>query len=121
MAQTETTFSQWDACVADGGCNGYEPEDRGWGRGNQPLINVSWHDAQNYVDWLNSKSDGAPYRLPSEAEWEYAARAGTTTRFAFGSELTEDQANFGRRVRETRAVGMGFRVICSSPSECSSL
>src|SRR5262249_32283427 len=70
------TFDEWDACVADGGCDAYRPSDQGWGRGRRPVINVSWHDAQTYVEWLSRKT-GKTYRLLSEAEREYAARAGT--------------------------------------------
>ncbi|MDZ7792064.1 MAG: formylglycine-generating enzyme family protein [Xanthomonadales bacterium] len=92
LAKTEVTFAQWDACVSDGGCS-HRPEDRGWGRGNRPVMNVNWNDAQEYVRWLSRKT-GADYRLPSEAEWEYAARAGTTTRFNTGNCITSDQANF---------------------------
>lgn len=80
LGRTEITFAQWDACVADGGCNGYLPKDEGWGRGERPVINVSWDDAQAYVQWLSLKT-GKSYRLPSEAEWEYAARAESTTPF----------------------------------------
>ncbi|MBL8527052.1 MAG: SUMF1/EgtB/PvdO family nonheme iron enzyme, partial [Burkholderiales bacterium] len=76
------TFDEWDACVAAGGCK-YKPEDAGWGRSRRPAINVSWNDAQEYVAWL-SKKTGKPYRLLSEAEWEYAARGGTTTRYPWG-------------------------------------
>jgi len=93
MGTTAVTFAQWDACVADGGCNGYRPDDAGWGRGDRPVINVSWDDAQTYIVWLNRKT-GQRYRLPSEAEWEYAARAGTTTRFSTGDCLSTDQANY---------------------------
>ena len=89
----EVTFDEWDACVKEGGCGGYRPDDQGWGRGRRPAINISWEDAKRYVDWLSRKT-GKPYRLLSEAEWEYAARAGTTTRFSFGEALSPDQANY---------------------------
>ncbi len=86
------TFAEWDACVAEGGCGGYKPSDEGWGRDDRPVINVSWDDAQAYVTWL-SKKTGKTYRLLSEAEFEYAARAGTTTRFWWGDSFSEGQAN----------------------------
>jgi formylglycine-generating enzyme required for sulfatase activity len=104
IGKYEVTFEEWDACVAAGGCNGYQPDDRGWGRGRRPVINVSWDDAQAYMAWL-AEATGKPYRLPSEAEWEYATRAGTTTRYAFGDEITEKEANFGGTVGKTTEVG----------------
>ena len=87
----EVTFAEWDACVSDGGCGGYRPSDRGWGRGSRPVINVSWEDAQGYVAWLSRKT-GAEYRLLSESEWEYVARAGTTTRYWWGRGIGENRA-----------------------------
>ena len=100
----EVTFEEWDACAADGGCGGYRPDDKGWGRGRRPVINVSWDDAQGYVRWLSRKT-GEEYRLLSEAEWEYASRAGTTTRYSFGHEITPSDANYGRNMGETQPVG----------------
>ncbi len=93
VSRYEVTFAEWDACVASGGCNGYTPDDNGWGRGRRPVINVSWIDAQNYVAWLSERT-GQRYRLLTAAEWEYAARAGTNTPFHFGSTISFDQANF---------------------------
>ncbi len=93
VGKYEVTFDEWDACVAAGGCGGYQPKDQGWGRGRRPVIDVRWRDAKAYVDWL-SKETGKEYRLLSEAEWEYAARAGTATPFSTGRTITTDQANF---------------------------
>jgi len=92
VSRTEITFADWDACVADGGCN-HNPDDSTWGRGDRPVMNVSWNDVQEYLAWLSSKS-GKAYRLPSESEWEYATRAGSTGRFNTGDCITTDQANF---------------------------
>jgi formylglycine-generating enzyme required for sulfatase activity len=87
------TFAEWNACVADGGCNGYTPSNEGWGGGDRPVINVSWNDAKSYADWLSRKT-GQHYRLLSEAEFEYAARAGTTTLFWWGDSISPAQANY---------------------------
>ena len=92
MSRYEITFSLWDACLADGGCYSYRPSDRGWGRGNRPVINVTWDEVQNFIEWLNMKT-GKHYRLPSEAEWEYAARAGTKTEYSWGDKPVHNQAN----------------------------
>jgi formylglycine-generating enzyme required for sulfatase activity len=73
------TFDQWDACVTGGGCEtNTRPNDRTWGRGSRPVINVDWREAQNYVAWLNRMTGTDSYRLLSEAEWEYAARGVTS-------------------------------------------
>ena len=93
VAKFEVTFAEWDACVAEGGCK-HNPRDQGWGRGKRPVINVSWNDiGTDYLPWLSRKT-GKSYRLLTEAEWEYAARAGTTTPFSTGRTITTDQANF---------------------------
>jgi len=91
MSESPVTLAQWDACAAARGCNA-QPTDEGWGRGNQPAINISWDDAQQYVRWLSQKT-GRQYRLPSEAEWEYAARAGTRTRYWWGDDTGSSHAN----------------------------
>jgi len=69
------------------------PSNRGRGRDNRPVINVSWHDAQEYCAWLSGQT-GHGYRLPSETEWEYACRAGTQTPFSFGGNITPEQVNY---------------------------
>jgi formylglycine-generating enzyme required for sulfatase activity len=92
VGRFEVTFAEWDACVAGGGC-GYRPSDQDWGRGRRPVIRVSWDDAQSYVIWLKQRT-GQTYRLLSEAEWEYAARAGTTTPFWTGVTISTEQANY---------------------------
>ncbi len=92
IGKYQVTFDEWDACVADNGCGGLRPNDGGWGRGRRPVINVSWDDAQSYVGWLSRKT-GKPYRLPTEAEWEYAARAGASTYFPWGDDIGRGKAN----------------------------
>jgi formylglycine-generating enzyme required for sulfatase activity len=91
VGRYEVTFAEWDACVAAGGCN-TKPSDAGWGRDYRPVINVSWNDAKEYVGWLSQKT-GKTYRLLSEAEWEYAARAGSTTAFWWGNDVGRNNAN----------------------------
>jgi formylglycine-generating enzyme required for sulfatase activity len=108
IGKFEVTFAEWDAARNDAewdvaqreanskpgtACPSNLPDDRNWGRGNRPAICVSWNDAQAYVKWLSKKTSKA-YRLPSEAEWEYAARAGTTGPFFLDGVITSDQANY---------------------------
>ncbi len=93
MGQTEVTFKQWDACYDAGGCS-YNPEDKGWGRGNRPVINVTWNDAKEYITWLNNQT-GKHYRLPSESEWEYAARSGSSKKYSWGNNIDCSQARYG--------------------------
>ncbi len=91
IGRYEVTFEEWDQCVAAGGCQ-HRPVDRGWGRGNRPAINLSWNDAKQYVRWLSQKT-GKTYRLPTEAEWEYAARGGTNTTYWWGRSTGAGEAN----------------------------
>ena len=91
LARYETTFADWDACAAAGACRG-GVSDIGLGRDRRPVMLVTWNDAKDYTDWL-SRLTGKAYRLPSEAEWEYAARAGSGTRFPWGNEVGRGHAN----------------------------
>ncbi len=104
IGQLEVTFDQWDACVAAGAC--VAAKDGGWGRGKRPVINVSFNDARAYVVWL-SKKTGERYFLPSESEWEYAARAGSKTPWNTGSGISSDDANILNTFKQT-VPGGGF-------------
>jgi formylglycine-generating enzyme required for sulfatase activity len=90
VSKFDVTFADWDACVSVGGCP--KVSDLTFGRNTKPLINVTWTDAQKYVAWL-AKMTGQPYRLLTEAEWEYAARAGTTAAYYWGEAIGEGNAN----------------------------
>jgi formylglycine-generating enzyme required for sulfatase activity len=89
VARFQLTFDEWDACVAYGDCPRVSD---GWGRGRQPAVNVGWDDAQRYVEWLK-RMTGKPYRLLTEAEYEYAARAGTDTAYPWGDDIGKGHAN----------------------------
>ena len=91
VGRYEVTFAQWDACHRSGGCS-HNPDDQGWGRGNRPVVNVNWHDAQEYVRWLSGKT-GRWYRLLSESQWEYVARAEATTRYWWGDDIGHNRAS----------------------------
>jgi len=93
MSRYEITFDEYDAFAKATGKA--KPSDYGWGRGNRPVINVSWHDAVAYTKWL-SEQTGQQYRLPTEAEWEYAARAGTETDYWWGNEIGKNRVNCNR-------------------------
>lgn len=91
LSRYEVTWDEWLACVEAGPCT-HIPSDHHWGRGRQPIMNITWQDAQDYVGFLRART-GQPYRLPVEAEWEYAARAGTDTFFPWGDEAGTYNAN----------------------------
>ncbi len=95
MGRYEVTFAEYDR-FANATAGVDRPSDSGWGRGTRPVINVSRHEAKAYAAWLSAQT-GKRYRLPSEAEWEYAARAGTTTKYSWGDSITCKQARYGRR------------------------
>ena len=87
VSKYEVTFEDYDRFTYPN-----KVDDEGWGRGRRPAINVSWNDAKEYMEWLSSET-GAQYRLLSEAEWEYAARAGSTTKYSWGNEIDVNRAN----------------------------
>ncbi len=91
MGRFETTFAEYDACTAAGGCS-KKIYDREWGRGRRPVMNVLYTDIQEYMRWI-SKKTGKTYRLPSEAEWEYAARADSDTEYWWGDDMIKGEAN----------------------------
>ena len=93
VGKFEVTFEQWNACVAGGGCNAYEPVHQNVGGAQHPVVNVSWNDANSFAAWL-SRRTSKHYRLLTEAEWEYMARAGTTTTYYFGKSIQPSQANY---------------------------
>ena len=90
IARHEITFSEYEVFARATGRR--VPDNMGWGRAERPVINVSWDDAQAYAQWLSAQT-GAHYRLPTEAEWEFVARSGTVTRFWWGDEVGNNQAN----------------------------
>ncbi len=118
IATTPVTWDMWEACVRDARCDGAgvetslkiqldgsENPDWDWGRGDRPVVGVSWYDAQHFVGWLNWKTgEDDAYSLPAESQWEYAARAGSTTIFPWGNQLDYDYGNFG--LRDTGLGGM---------------
>lgn len=94
LGQFEVTFEEWEACAKELGCKA-APDDHGWGKGLYPIINLTYADIQDYLKWISDKTKQT-YRLPSEAEWEYAARAGTTTAYWWGDEVGINNANCRR-------------------------
>lgn len=91
IGRYEVKFNEWFACVRDQICR-HKPHDHNWGTIGRPVINVTWAQAKNFTRWLTKKTGNA-YRLPSEAEWEYVARGGTTTQFWWGDKPGNKMAN----------------------------
>ena len=91
LGKREVSFAEWEACRTDDLCQ-ILPDDHNWGRGRRPVININFSDAEDFVRWLSRKT-GHAYRLPTEAEWEYAARGGTSTVYSWGDEVGTDNAN----------------------------
>lgn len=102
VGRYEVTFAEWDACVAAGGCR-YKPRDHG-GRERQPVVNVGWNDVHSYLAWLSAHT-GHAYRLLTEAEWEYATRAGSGTRYPWGDMPDPRHANAGDTAGEPGTIG----------------
>jgi len=106
MGRYEITFAEYEKFAQATGRE--KPDDKGWGRGNRPVINVSWYDVKAYADWL-SEQTGQNYRLPTEAEWEYAARGGSTTKYWWGNHIGANNANChkecGENFQYTAPVG----------------
>ena len=92
MGRFEVTWAEWQACVDDQGCLSGGDDDHGWGKEGRPVINVTYFDVKRYLSWL-AKKTGQTYRLPSEAEWEYADRGGTTTPWWWGKKVGRNHAN----------------------------
>lgn len=117
MSATPITWNQWEACARDNWCDGESVDEalrlnfdgtpnadyQDYGRGTRPVVGVNWYDAQKFVGWLNWKTgrDDA-YQLPSEAQWEYAARAGTASPFPWGDAVDFNFGNFGMPGHEIR-------------------
>ena len=93
MGRYEVTFAEYQRFATAAGVE-IPKTKQNWGRGRRPVINVSWNDARDYAQWLSVQT-GKSYRLPTEAEWEYAARAGTSTRYSWGDEIGRNRANCG--------------------------
>lgn len=91
IGRYEVTFDEWAACLDEGGCQ-KNPDDHKWGREKRPVVNITFDEAEGYAGWLSAKT-GHKYRLPTEAEWEYAARGGTDTEYWWGDEVGDDNAN----------------------------
>ncbi len=135
VSKAPITWDQWEACARDGMCDGQavetalrkekqgKPEKEeymDYGRGDRPVVGVSWWDAQVFVGWLNKKTGKDQYRLLTEAEYEYAARAGTSTVYLWGDEPSHEYANFGKEVnKELQGAIEGHDIWVDTSPVCS--
>jgi len=87
----EISHDDWETCLEDGGCNNYAPPDHSWGKGTRPVTDISFHQIQSYLSYLSEKT-GKIYRLPTEAEWEYSARAGSSSAYWWGDHIGQGHA-----------------------------
>ena len=112
MGVYEVTFEQWEACRRTGGCGTRTPNDVGTGRGRHPVVNVSWLETQSYVQWL-SEITGKRYRLPTEAEWEYAARAGVgmTSHWSDEALQASDYCQLFNGYDDTASKAASFQIV----------
>ncbi len=118
LMAAEVTWNQYQPCIKEGVCseNRKDGGDNGWGRGNRPVLEVSWRDIQKYIHWLKRKT-GQRYRLPSEAEWEYAARAGQQGKYSWGNHIACNLA----RYEQYKSYDGQYKGRCGNPSQKTSV
>jgi len=116
IGRREVTYEEWDACIAEAGCK-QRPDDRGLGRARRPATDLDWDDAKGYVAWLSQKT-GHTYRLPTESEWEYVARAGSTTTYPWGRTVEKDKANCIGCTSDPVKKAIGHRFVSAERIRC---
>ena len=118
LAETETTWNLYQLCIDSDQCPGNDKEggDNGWGKGDRPVIEISWDDINaHFLPWIRRQT-GRTYRLPTEIEWEYAARAGSTSRYPWGDQINCSQARYGYSSDECGGIAMTVPVKTYPPN-----